>query len=115
MTHENTEVTWAEKLAQREAERKLEISNVRHGHQTKKASKKWAVEHYTICDGWANTWSVEDTDGNTKQHVFDSREDAQSELDEFFEDIESEIATGARSADEGYERAEFRIRSCKMI
>lgn len=65
---------------------------------------KYHVLHYTLCGGWTNTWSLDD-----QPHVFDTFEDAQAELDEFFADIAHEIACGDRDPDNTYSRDEFRI------
>ena len=70
---------------------------------------KYEVQTYTLCDGFVNTWSTEDAAGNTIPSTFDTREAAQAEIDEFFDDIESEIAAGERGADEGYDRDDFQI------
>jgi len=43
---------------------------------------KYEVQHYTLCDGWRNTWTICEN-GIEKPHVFDSEEEAQAELDEF--------------------------------
>jgi hypothetical protein len=44
----------------------------------------WAVETYTIFDGWVNCWHV---DG--KQEYFDTQEEAQKELLDHFRDLEN--------------------------
>ncbi len=73
---------------------------------------KYEVQHYTLCDGWINTWIVSEG-GIETPHIFDSKEEAQAELDEFFEDIEAEIKRGERATDEGYSKDEFRINAIK--
>lgn len=75
---------------------------------------KYEVQHYTLCDGWTNTWTICE-DGIEKPHVFDSQEEAQAELDEFFEDIAAEIQAGERKPDEGYSRDEFRVIASYLI
>jgi|AntRauTorcE11898_2_1112593.scaffolds.fasta_scaffold139815_2 hypothetical protein len=69
----------------------------------------YEIQHYTICDGWVNTWSIEHHDGRVEPETFDSYEDAAAALDEFFAEIVDEIVTGQRQPDEGYDRDEFRI------
>ena len=44
---------------------------------------KYEVQHYTLCNGWTNTWTICE-DGIEKSHVFDNEKEAQAELDEFF-------------------------------
>lgn len=70
---------------------------------------KYEVQLYTLCQGWINTWSIVDDNRISEPHLFESIEDAQAELDEFFEDIQSEIDCGDRQADEGHDREDFRI------
>ena len=57
--------------------------------------KRYEVQTWTLCGDWINTWSI--------------IEEAQQALDEFLFDIQSEIDTGQRSADEGYDAEDFRI------
>ncbi len=70
---------------------------------------KYEVQHYTLCDGWINTWSIYDENDNPIPSVFDTKEEAQAELDDFFEDIQTDIDSGFRDKDHGYGRDEFRI------
>lgn len=62
------------------------------------------VQHYTHCQGWVNTWLVDD-----QPQRFTTREEAEAELAEFLADIEAEIASGEREPDNGYSADEFRI------
>jgi len=64
----------------------------------------YEVQHWTLCDGWINCWSVDD-----QPQLFATWGQAQAELDEFFADIAAEIKAGDRAPDEGYDRDEFRI------
>ena len=68
------------------------------------------VQHYTLCDGWVNCWTVyEEGDQIGKPQTFATEAEAQAEIDEFFADIEEQIASGEREPDEGYDRDDFRI------
>ncbi len=69
---------------------------------------KYEVQHYTLCDGWTNTWTIYENEIE-KPHVFDSAEEAQAELDEFFQDIENEIQAGERKFSESYNREDFLV------
>lgn len=69
---------------------------------------RYEVRHYTLCDGWINCWMLDD-----KPHAFATIEEAQAELDEFFEDIQAEIDAGDREPDEGYAREDFCIYDCR--
>lgn len=62
------------------------------------------VQQWTLCQGWVNTWSVDD-----QPQRFETLEAAQAELDEFFDDIQAEIDRGERDPEEGYAREDFRI------
>lgn len=70
---------------------------------------KYEVQHYTLCDGWTNTWKISDENGIEQPEVFDNEEEAQAELDAFFQEIENEIQDGERGADNGYDREDFRV------
>lgn len=64
----------------------------------------YEVQQYTLCDGWINTWTIDEV-----PQIFATREEAQSELDEFFADIQDQIDCGDRAPDNGYDPEEFRI------
>tara|TARA_R100000789_G_scaffold98887_2_gene103816 strand:- start:440 stop:670 length:231 start_codon:yes stop_codon:yes gene_type:complete len=68
----------------------------------------YIVETYTLCDGWVNTWHIEEN-GVVSPETFPTRAAAQAALDEFFAEIAEEIGIGQRAPDEGYDRDEFRI------
>ena len=75
--------------------------------------KRYEVQTWTLCDGWINTWSIIEEAGDNiftdNPETFPTREEAQQALNEFLFDIQSEIDTGQRSADEGYDAEDFRI------
>ena len=54
---------------------------------------RFAVETYTLCDGWVNSWTCEQ-DGNEIPWTFESREAAQEELNCLFEEQRQAIARG---------------------
>jgi len=64
----------------------------------------YEVQHYTLCQGWVNTWLIDD-----KPHTFKTREEAEEELANFLADIEAEIELGEREADNGYDASEFQV------
>ena len=70
---------------------------------------KYKVQHHTLCDGWINTWSICENDGTDITQIFDTEQEAQAELDEFFREIAEEIKSGERQPDNGYDREDFRI------
>lgn len=69
----------------------------------------YEVQHHTLCEGWVNTWAVHYPDGSSEPETFETAEQAEAALDEFFADIQAEIDAGQRTEDEGYSRDEFRI------
>ncbi len=71
---------------------------------------KYEIQHSTFVDGWVNTSTTEDADGNEIPLVFDSREEAQAEIDSDLAEIAAQIASGERAADEGYDPDEYRVR-----
>ena len=69
---------------------------------------KYAIMHATLC-GWEHWGHIEHTDGTTEPLWYDTREEAQAEIEEFLADIKDEIRSGEREFDEGYEAEEFAI------
>ena len=57
-------------------------------------TKRYEVQHYTLCDGWINTWSDYDEDGNETPSTYDSFEDALNELDSFLDDEQEAFEEG---------------------
>lgn len=74
------------------------------GSMTNELSIRWEVQTYTLCQGWTNTWLIDD-----QPEIFNSREDAEDALAEFLADIEEETACHWREPDEGYDPEDFRI------
>ena len=54
----------------------------------------YEVQHYTLFYGWDNTWSYAEADGVMQPETFATAAEAQAALDEFFEDLEEEVAAG---------------------
>jgi hypothetical protein len=65
---------------------------------------RYEVQHHTLCDGWVNTWTV-----NDQPETFASEAKAQAALDEYLSEIEDQIREGDRHPEHGYDRSEFRI------
>ncbi len=70
---------------------------------------KWEIRMHTLCDGYVNTWSTIDEQGNSEPETFNAKAEAQAALDEFLAEIQEEIDIGIRAPDEGYSRDEFQI------
>ncbi len=66
----------------------------------------YEVQHYTMLDGWINTWSYAEADGVMQPETFATADDANAALDEYFQALEDEIVTGQSGP---YSREEFRI------
>lgn len=69
----------------------------------------WEVQHYTLADGWVNTWTQENDEGDWVPTTYDTEEEAQYELAEFFKEIVLEVEYGEREADNIYDISEFRV------
>lgn len=76
--------------------------------QEKDQAMKFEVQQYTLCEGWVNTWSIEE-EGVTTPQLFDSKAEAQAEIDEFLREIAEEIEYGERDPDNGYDAEDFRV------
>ena len=76
---------------------------------------KYEIQHYTWVDGWVNTSTTEDADGNEIPLVFDDRAEAQAEIDSDLAYIADQIASGEREADYGYDPEEFRVREVARV
>lgn len=68
---------------------------------------KYEIQHFTLCDGWVNTWLSWDDEGNVVAETFDSYADASMALDEFLSDEEYEYEQG--NIQSPYDKDEFRI------
>jgi hypothetical protein len=62
----------------------------------------YEVQHYTLCDGWINCWTITDENDVETLETFDTIEEAQAALDEFFADLASE-------SNDSYSRDDYRI------
>jgi len=67
------------------------------------------IQHETWFDGWINTSTTTDDEGNEIPLVFDTHAEAQADIDEYMGEIDDQIKSGERAADEGYDVDEFRV------
>lgn len=72
---------------------------------------KYEVQHFTLCDGWINTWTTYDDNDNEVKDVFDTYEDAKEALDYFLKEEKKAYKRG--EIDSMYEEDEFRIEEVK--
>jgi len=68
---------------------------------------EYEVQEWTLCDGWTNTWSTYDDEGNEAPSTFRSKEDAQAELDDFFYQCEQAVKDG--NMEDVPDREDFQI------
>jgi len=54
----------------------------------------YEIQHYTLFYGWVNTWCYAEADGVMQPETFPTAAEAQAALDEFFADLEEEVAAG---------------------
>jgi hypothetical protein len=63
---------------------------------------RYEVQTYTLCDGWVNTWTVDD-----EPMTFDTPEAAEAEIDDFLADVTEAVEDGYMA--DGHDRADYRI------
>ena len=72
--------------------------------------KQWELQNWTFVDDWVNTSTTENEQGEEVPLVFNTRAEAQAELDDFMSTIEGQIESGEREPDHGYDQNDWRIR-----
>lgn len=65
----------------------------------------YEILQYSLCEGWINNLY----DGSDSPYVFTSIEDAIAELQEEFDDWQTEIEAGERDEEDGYDISTFQI------
>ena len=73
---------------------------------------EYEIQTHTLCNGWVNTWTYEDSDGDMRPETFSSRESAQAALDEYLHELAEDVSLGNIS---DYDREEFRIQAVSAI
>ena len=68
---------------------------------------KYEIQHFTLCDGWVNTWTIEQDNGDSEPEYFDTFADAVDALDEFLDQEHEAYQQGW--IESKYSRDEFRI------
>lgn len=69
-------------------------------------NKGFEILQYSICDGWVNNL----LDGEKDPYVFATIGEAVAELQEEFDDWNSEIKAGERDEEDGFDVATFQIK-----
>jgi len=67
---------------------------------------RYQIEHFTICDGWCNTWR-DDTDAPV---TFASYDEALKALNNHYDELREEVESGFI---EPYNLSDFRIAEAK--
>ena len=75
------------------------------------SNPKFEIQHFTLCNGWINTWHEYDDDNNEVPMIFDTFGDALLELDNFLADEIKAYNMG--DIESPYGRDEFRIAEIK--
>ena len=66
----------------------------------------YEIQHCTLFNGWINTWYYAEDDGVMKPETFATADEAMAALDEFFEDLDEEVAAGQMAP---HDRDDFRV------
>jgi len=72
--------------------------------------KQWELQNWTFVVFWVDTGTTENQQGEEVPLVFNTRAEAQAELDDFMSTIEGQIESGEREPDHGYDQNDWRIR-----
>jgi len=72
----------------------------------------YEIQTHTLADGWVNTWTYEDSNGDMRPETFSSREAAQEALDDYLRDLADDVALGNIT---DYDREDFRIQAVPII
>jgi hypothetical protein len=67
----------------------------------------YEIQEFCLCGGWTNTWSVEEDDGTSVPTVYDSKKDAEDDLDDFFYQMHEDFMNGY--IEDMPDREDFRI------
>ncbi len=68
---------------------------------------RYEIQTFTVCDGWVNTWTIIDDEGNESPEIFDHYQDAKDSLVEFLEEEDQSYFNGY--IESRYTADEFRI------
>ena len=68
----------------------------------------YEIQEFCLFGGWVNNWSYEDDEGNTIKTTYDTKEDAEHELNYFFEQMQDAMDSG--EMEDVPDREDFRIK-----
>jgi len=72
-------------------------------------TKRYIEQHWTLCEGWVANGTITDENGEEYPASYDTFEEAIGEVLYFFSEIHSQIASGERDPEDGYDASEFRV------
>ena len=55
---------------------------------------RFEIQEFTLFDGWLNTWLSVDGDGEAYKTTFNTRQEAENELNSFIYDMQRAVADG---------------------
>ena len=67
----------------------------------------WEIHQYTLVDGWINTWTDTDENGNETPTIFASEQEACAALEDLLDTIQEQIDNGERDESATFTRDEF--------
>jgi hypothetical protein len=67
----------------------------------------YEIQEWCLCGGWTNTWSWEDDDGTAVATTYDTKQDAEDDLDDFFYQMREDFKRG--NIADVPDREDFRI------
>ncbi len=71
------------------------------------SKEHFEVQHWTVADGWVNTWTTYDENDNETPTTYESFKNALFDLDDLFDEVEAEFISGAR--EDRYDDSDYRI------
>jgi len=70
-------------------------------------ASRYEVQEFCLCGGWTNTWSYEEEGGETVPSFFDTKEEAEAELDWFLQEMLEAVEEG--NMEDCPDKEDFRI------
>ena len=67
----------------------------------------YEIQEWCLCGGWTNTWSWEDDNGVSVPTTYETKQDAEDDLDDFFYQMRDDFKRG--NIEDVPDREDFRI------
>ena len=55
---------------------------------------RYEIQEWCLCGGWTNTWSWEDDNGVSVPTTYETKQDAEDDLDDFFYQMREDFRRG---------------------